>query len=115
MTDFRYGKWANDFAHIASRIHAYQQIVEHWRRVLQVPIFDVDYETLVADPEPTARRLVEWCGLPWEARCLEFHNRRHPVRTASLNQVRKPIYRQSVGRWKNYEQSLAGLFALLDE
>ncbi len=113
MTDFRFVTWASDFAHIAARIRDYQRIMEHWRLVLPTPILEVDYETMVVDPEPTARRLVEWCGLPWEAPCLEFHLRRHPVRTASVNQVRKPIYRESVGRWMNYQKPLVRLFELL--
>ena len=62
-----------------------------------------------------ARRLVEWCGLDWEPHCLEFHQHQRPVRTASVNQVRQPVYKTSVKRWKNYERDLAALFAKLPE
>ena len=54
-----------------------------------------------------------WCGLEWEQACLDFHKAHRPVRTASVTQVRKPIYRQSLARWKHYEQELAELFAML--
>jgi hypothetical protein len=57
-----------------------------------------------------ARRLVEWCGLDWEPACLAFHEGKRPVRTASVSQVRQPIYKRSVARWKHYEPALGALF-----
>jgi tetratricopeptide (TPR) repeat protein len=113
MTDFRDILWANHPEHIASRIRAHERLMEHWRRVLPVRLLEVDYEETVTDLEGTARRLVDWCGLAWEPGCLAFHKRRQLVRTASAMQVRQPIYRNAVGRWKHYEQALAPLFALL--
>jgi hypothetical protein len=79
-----------------------------------VSMLEVDYEETVCDLEGVARRLVAWCGLPWEPGCLEFHRVRRPVRTASVSQVRQPIYARSVGRWKHYGQPLAALFTHLD-
>jgi tetratricopeptide (TPR) repeat protein len=113
MTNFRQIRWANDPDHIAERFAEYRRIMEHWRRVLPVPVLEVDYEETVADLEGVARRLVDWCGLAWEPACLAFHQNRRPVRTASVRQVRQPIYKQSVARWKNYESALAPLFAKL--
>jgi tetratricopeptide (TPR) repeat protein len=113
LTEFQWLQWTNDFEHIATRFQEYLRLMEHWRRVLPVKVHQVDYESLVADLEPAARRLVEACGLPWDPACLEFHRSHRPVRTASALQVRKPIYRQSVGRWKHYEHELAELFARL--
>jgi len=75
----------------------------------------VDYEETVADLEGVARRLVSWCGLEWGPACLSFHEGKRPVRTASVTQVRQPIYTRSVARWKNYEKSLGALFAKLPE
>ncbi len=109
MTDFGKIDWSNDAGHIASRFRAYERLMDHWRRVLPVPMLDVDYETTVADLEGSARRLVDWCGLDWEPQCLSFHTRREPIRTASASQVRQPIYQRAVGRWKHYEVSLASL------
>ena len=70
--------------------------------------WQVDYEETVSNLDGVARRLVTWCGLPWEPACLEFHRVRRPVRTASVSQVRTTDLRAvSVGRWKHYEQSLS--------
>jgi hypothetical protein len=78
-------------------------------------MLEVDYEETVNDLESVARRLVAWCGLEWEPACLAFHETKRPVRTASVTQVRQPIYKKSVGRWKNYEPYLATLFAALPQ
>jgi hypothetical protein len=113
MTNFSHIRWANDPDHIASRFAEYHRIMEHWRGVLPVPVLDVDYEETVADLEGVARRLVAWCGLDWEPACLAFHEGRRPVRTASVTQVRQPIYSRSVARWKHYEPTLGPMFAKL--
>jgi tetratricopeptide (TPR) repeat protein len=113
LTDFQHIDWTNDFEHIASRFAEYERLLARWRRVLPVPLHEVDYEEVVEDLEGQARRLVAACGLEWEPACLEFHRTRRPVRTASAAQVRVPIYTSSVGRWRLYERELAELFARL--
>ncbi len=113
MTDFRMIHWANDPDHIADQFRQYRRLMDHWRSVLPVPIHEVDYEETVADLEGVARRLVAACGLEWQPACLEFHRNQRPVRTASVTQVRQPIYGRSVGRWKNYEAALGDLFVKL--
>jgi tetratricopeptide (TPR) repeat protein len=113
MTNFRHIRWANDPGHIAHRFGQYARLIDHWRRVLPVPLLEIDYEETVADLEGVARRLVAWCGLDWDPACLRFHETSRPVRTASVTQVRRPISARSVGRWKNYEEDLAELFARL--
>jgi tetratricopeptide (TPR) repeat protein len=113
MTNFRQIRWAFNPDDIASRFRAYRRVMDHWRRVLPVPLLEVDYEKTVADLEGVARRLVAWCGLEWEPACLAFHENRRPVRTASVTQVRQPIYQHSVGRWRHYEKALGALFAQL--
>jgi tetratricopeptide (TPR) repeat protein len=114
MTHFRDIHWANDQQHIASRFQQYQRLMEHWRTVLPVPLLEVDYEETVADLEGVARKLVAWCGLAWEPNCLEFHRLSRPIGTASAVQVRQPLFKTSVARWKHYEQPLASLFARLE-
>ena len=114
MTHFQELRWTNDQQHIVSRFHEYQRLMEHWRAVLPLPLLEVDYEETVADLEGVARKLVAWCGLEWEPKCLEFYQAKRPVRTASAVQVRQPVFRTSVGRWKHYEQALGPLFARLE-
>jgi hypothetical protein len=114
VTHFKEIRWANEQQHIASRFHQYQRLMEHWQMVLPAPLLEVDYEETVADLEGVARKLVAWCGLAWEPSCLEFHRTKRPVRTASAVQVRQPVYKTSVGRWKHYEHALASLFAGLE-
>jgi tetratricopeptide (TPR) repeat protein len=113
LTDFRSIRWANDPDHIASRYHGYHRMMEHWRRVNPTPIHEVDYADTVTDLESVARRLVAACGLVWEPACLEFYRNERPVRTASVAQVRQPVYQRSVARWKNYEPALTELFRAL--
>jgi hypothetical protein len=113
MTNFGQLHWAFDMDHIALRIRQYERLMEHWRRVLPVQIYEVRYEDMIADLEGVSRRLLSWCGLEWEPGCLEFHKTRRPVRTASVNQVRRPLYSTSAGRWKNYEHHLPDLLGKL--
>ncbi len=94
--------------------HLYADLMRHWHAVLPVRILDVDYEALVADPEPQTRRLLAHCGLDWDPGCLEFHTSHRAIRTASRAQVRKPIYTSSSGRWRRYEAQLSGLREVLD-
>jgi tetratricopeptide (TPR) repeat protein len=110
IQNFSHVAWANDFDHIATRFEEYRRLMKHWKSVLTTPIHEVVYEEIVEDVEAVARRLVAACELDWHPACLEFHRTRRPVRTASMTQVRQPIYRSSVGRWKSYERELAGLF-----
>jgi tetratricopeptide (TPR) repeat protein len=113
LTGFRSVRWASDTRHIISRFQEYDRLMHHWRSVLPTPIHVVHYEQIVADPEGETRRLLAACEMEWEPACLEFHRSRRPVRTASSTQVRQPMYRGSIGRWKNYESELADLFEAL--
>jgi tetratricopeptide (TPR) repeat protein len=113
LTDFRSIRWASHFDHISSRVRHYRRLMEHWRACLPVPIHEVHYEETVADLEGVARRLIAACRLEWNPACIAFHTTRRPVRTASITQVRQPIYMRSVARWKNYDRELAELFAAL--
>jgi tetratricopeptide (TPR) repeat protein len=111
MTNFRSIRWANDPEHLACRFREHDRMMAHWRNVLPVPMHEVWYEKLVGGFEDEARQLVAACGLDWEPTCLEFHKISRPVRTASVTQVRQPLYRKAVARWKHYDAPLADLFA----
>jgi hypothetical protein len=113
MTDFRSIRWANDPEQIASRFGQYRRLMQHWQSVLPVPIHEIVYEQLVDDFETQAPRLLAACGLEWEPACARFHETARPVRTASVTQVRQPLYRRGLARWKKYERALADLFSRL--
>ncbi len=89
---------------------AYADLMDHWRAVLPADaILDVHYEALVNDFENEARRIVAWCGLEWDEACLRFQEAARPVKTASSVQVRQPLYRSSVGRWRPSDEVLRPL------
>jgi hypothetical protein len=86
----------------------------HWRSALPANVMlEVQYEEVVADLEGQARRIVAHCGLEWDSRCLSFHQTKRSVQTASVIQVRQPIYKSAVGRWRAYEAFLGPLLAEL--
>lgn len=91
----------------------YDRLMAHWHAVLPGRVLDVQYEDMVADQAGQTRRLLEYCGLPWEDACLQFHETERAIRTASSEQVRRPIYDSSLGIWRNYEQELAPLIEIL--
>jgi tetratricopeptide (TPR) repeat protein len=110
MTQFRSIRWANDIEHLTGRLEGHRRITDHWRIVLSTRVHEVAYERLVTNFNNEARRLIELCGLDWEPACLQFHHTLRPVRTASVTQVRQPLYDRSVARWKHYEDSMKALF-----
>jgi tetratricopeptide (TPR) repeat protein len=91
----------------------YERLMAHWHAVLPRRVLDVQYEEMVADQAGQTRRLLEYCGLPWEDACLQFHETERAIRTASSEQVRRPIYDSSIGIWRNYERELAPLTEIL--
>lgn len=103
--DFSY-----DLRELGRFYRLYQELMSHWRAVLPPGrMLEVRYEEVVNDLEGEARRLVAFCGLDWDDACMRFHEHRRTVRTASLAQVRRPIYASSVGRWRHYEKYLGPL------
>jgi tetratricopeptide (TPR) repeat protein len=108
-------QWTYDLRDIARYYRAYKKLMTHWNSVFPGDIHEVNYETMVQDQEGETRRLLAFCGLPWDARCLEFHESGRMVKTSSAAQVRKPIYADSVGKWKKYRQYLEPLLDALEE
>jgi tetratricopeptide (TPR) repeat protein len=94
------------------KIHA--RVMEHWKKVLPGRILEVEYEQLVEHTESETRRILEFCDLEFEPACLNFYNLERPVATASQLQVRRPIYRESLDHWKNYQPFLGPLFEALE-
>ena len=90
----------------------YARLMAHWK-ALYPDILDLDYDAMVVEPRPAIERLLGYCGLDWEDGVLDFHKAAAPVRTASVWQVREPLYRRSSGRWRNYERHLDGVRTML--
>jgi tetratricopeptide (TPR) repeat protein len=102
--------YATDFGDLAHYYHEYRRLIAHWRDVLPPQtLLEVRYEDLVDDPEGWSRRMLAHIGLPWDPRCLEFHRTHRPVLTASNWQVRQPISKGSVDRWRRYERFIGPL------
>ncbi len=99
-----------DLNELGLHYNNYNDLMDHWRKVLPKGAFyDIRYEDLVDDTEGQARKLIEYCGLEWDDECLKFHENKRNVKTASLAQVRQPIYKTSLARWKKYEKFLGPL------
>ncbi|MBV9249961.1 MAG: sulfotransferase [Acetobacteraceae bacterium] len=101
--------WSNDLGDCAARALEIERLLRHWRAVLPLPMLELRYESLVADLEGETRRLLDFLGLPWDPSCLAFYQTERQIMTASLWQVRQPLYTSSVGRWRHYEKWLAPL------
>ncbi len=91
----------------------YLEMMEHWDRVLPGRVHRIQYENLVTDFEGEVRRLLEYCELPWEDDCINFYQTDRPVRTASSEQVRQPVYTKSIHYWRNYDEHLGELKDIL--
>jgi len=115
MQPFKSVNFSYSFEVLGRWYLSYERLMEHWKRVLPLKVVEVQYETLVANLESEARRLVTSLGLGWDDRCAKPHLNKRAVYTASDYQVREPVYGRSVGRWRNYEKHLGPLFEALGD
>lgn len=106
--------YAYDLTNIGHHYRQYQRLMAHWHEMLPGRIFDINYEDTIADPEYWSRKLIAHVGLEWDDACLAPHKLERTVKTASLWQVRQPIYKTSVQRWRNYEKYLGPLKEALE-
>ncbi|MGE0142186.1 MAG: sulfotransferase [Planctomycetota bacterium] len=107
--------FAFDLAEIGDYIKLYRELMDHWRSVLDADSFlEIRYEHLVANLESETRRILDRCELPFEPQCLEFHRTERGVKTASLQQVRRPVYRSSIGAWRRHADRLRPLLDRLE-
>jgi tetratricopeptide (TPR) repeat protein len=113
---FAHGQtFSYDLVELGEYFLEYRRMMRHWQEVLPGRVLEVRYEDMVGDQEGQTRRLLEFCGLPFEASCLRFYETDRPVRTASSEQVRQPIYRSSVNHWRHYRSELAPLIEILGD
>jgi tetratricopeptide (TPR) repeat protein len=104
-----------DLADLGRYYRCYLDLMDHWDEVLPGRVMHLQYELLIRDPQDTVRRLLDYCGLPFEPATLNFHENRRPVRTASAEQVRQPLYASGVGYWKRFATELEPLRAALGD
>jgi tetratricopeptide (TPR) repeat protein len=105
-----------DMAELGRYYRCYSELMAHWHSVLPPgALLDVAYEDVVDDLEGQARRLIDYCGLPWDDRCINFHENKRPVKTASSVQVRRPLFRSSLQRWRKYAGGVAPLLDALGD
>lgn len=102
-------QYSYDLTNLGRAYHQYQRLMTHWKSVLEIPILEVSYEGLVAEQEKVTRELLTFCDLPWDDSCLRFYESKRQVVTASYDQVRRPLYASSIGRWRHYEPHLKPL------
>ena len=107
--------YALDLMDTAHYYRQYRRLMAHWKDLFGADILDFDYDAFVRQPRPAVERLLAFCGLDWEEDCLSFHRVRNAVKTASVWQVREPLYQRSSGRWQNYARHLGPLRAYLNE
>lgn len=106
--------YSTDLTALGRYYRAQTELMDHWRSLLPAECFlDLRYEDVIADLEGQARRLTSHCGLPWDSHCVQFHKTRRSVNTASVAQVRKPIYESSIGRGRRYAAHLSPLISAL--
>jgi tetratricopeptide (TPR) repeat protein len=98
-----------DLVDLGRYYRCYLSLMDHWDAVLPGKVLHLQYEDLIREPEPSIRRLLAHCGLPFESACLAFHETRRSVRTASAEQVRQPLYASGVGYWRHFEAELQPL------
>jgi tetratricopeptide (TPR) repeat protein len=107
--------YALDLIDTAHHYREYRRLMAHWKSLYAADILDFDYDAFVRAPEPAIRRLLDFCGLEWEQGCMEFHKVGNAVKTASVWQVREPLYLRSSGRWRHYARQLEPLRAYLGD
>ena len=107
--------YAYDLTELGAYYRHYEALMEHWRHVIPDGMLELSYEALIEQPEAEIRRLLDSCNLPFDPACLSFHETKRPVQTASVSQVRQPLYRKSLARWRNYEAQLKPLRSALSE
>lgn len=115
FTDFAVNQpFTTDLACIGVYIRCYEELMQHWRKIQILPIYDLKYEDLVADQERLTRELIDFCGLEWNDMCLNYHKTQRYISTPSDWQVRQPIYKGSMSRWRHYEKHLQPLMRALE-
>ncbi len=108
-------RYATSLENIGLFYNEYLRLMQHWQQVTDIPMLEMKYEDMVQEPEAAARKILAFCNLDWDESVLDFHKNKRVVATASIDQVRQPIYKESMARWKNYEKHIEPLKAALSK
>lgn len=112
ITQFGKIQWASRINDLCHRINQYHLMMEYWRSIVPDHLLEINYEDMVENQEAVSKKLINWIGLEWDTSCLKFYESDRIVRTASITQVRSPIYKSSVGRWKPYTPFIPELLTI---
>lgn len=115
FNDLEHLSFTFDQEDVAFYYNEYRRLMAHWRKVLPIEIYDVQYEEILDNQEDITRRMLKYMGLEWEDQCLKFYENSRGVKTASLHQVRQPIYKSSSGKWKKFGKHLGPMIAELEK
>lgn len=107
-------EYSFNFDHLAAFFNHYQTLMNHWETLFPEKIFSLTYEKLISDQETIIQELLNFCDLKWENHCLSFYDNKRNVTTASKFQVRQPLYKNAMKRWRHYEAHLQPLIKALD-
>jgi tetratricopeptide (TPR) repeat protein len=110
---FRHYHYSYDLLDCGRYYLLFDRLIKHWRAVLPGGLLEIDYELVVRHPETAVKTLLDYCQLPWEDRCLDFHSGVNSVATASAVQVRQPLYQGAINRWRHYGEAMQPLLELL--
>lgn len=107
--------WAQSFTDIIKMSSLYRELINHWKESSPIEIYDINYQSLLDSPEEETRKLLAHCELDWEESCMKFYETKRTVQTASMSQVKQPLFKSSLGKWKNYEQYFGKELMKLDK
>jgi len=109
----KHHSYSNNLEMLGKYYNLYADLMDHWKKTLDINIIELEYENVIANPEEEMRNLLEQCDIEWDPACLKFHENKRTVMTPSYDQVRRPIYTSSVAKWKKYEHHLEDLINAL--
>ena len=105
--------WAYDQNDIANFYNVYSDLINFWKKNYNEDIYNIKYENLIDNSEKEIKKLINFCGLEWDPNCLNHHKNKFGIKTASITQARKPIYKSSKNLYQNYSNYLKEMFSLL--
>ena len=111
----KHHSYSNSLKKLGQYYNLYADMMEHWKKTLDINIIELEYEKVIANPEEEMRNLLAQCDIAWDPACLKFHENKRTVMTPSYDQVRQPIYTSSVHKWKKYEHHLGDLIKALGD